>query len=120
MATYGPDGNLQEEISYGTQGFTSLSAVSAVGPGVVLNGGACRSSHTIVVASSPGVSAGAVQLQGSLDGINWFNLGAAINTNTASTTFAPVVVSNQPVQYLRAYITSVITGGTVTALIAST
>jgi hypothetical protein len=95
----------------------SLSAVSAAGSGAVLDAGDCMSDHTMVVTSSAGVTAGAVQLQGSLDGVNWFNLGSAVSTTTASTTFAPVVISNQPVRFLRANITTAITGGTVTAVV---
>jgi hypothetical protein len=52
----------------------------------------CRANHTLAVTSSAGVSAGAVQFQGSLDGVNWFNLGSPVTTNTASTTFAPVMI----------------------------
>ena len=120
MAIYGPDGNLATECACGTAGFMSLNAQSAVGNGLALNGGVCRNYHTMVVTSSAGVSAGSVQLQGSLDGVNWFDLGTAVSTDAASETFAPVVVSTpQPVQYLRAVIATVITGGTVTALVAS-
>lgn len=59
-----------------------------------------------------------VQLQGSLDGVNWYNLGSAVPTVAASTITA-VFVSNSPAQYLRASITTAITGGTVDALVAS-
>jgi hypothetical protein len=98
----------------------SLTAQSALNTvGAVMDNGGCFSNHTMVVTSSAGVSAGAVQLAGSLDGTNWFNLGSAVSTSTASTTFAPVVISNQPVRYLRTQITTAITGGTVTAVVAS-
>jgi hypothetical protein len=73
----------------------------------------------MVVTSGAGVSAGSVQLKGSLDGVNWFNLGTAVTTNAANTTFAPVVIANQPVRFLRADIATVITGGTVSATVAS-
>jgi hypothetical protein len=97
----------------------SIGSQSTTGPGGTLDGGACRSNHTMVVSSSAGVSAGSVQLEGSLDGLSWFNMGAAVSTITASTTFAPVVVSNQPVRFLRARVATAITGGTISALVAS-
>jgi len=92
----------------------SLSAVSAAGPGAALDGLVTRSTATIVVSSSAGVSGGSVALQGSLDGSAWFSMGSAISTTTASTVFAPVQVS-QLVRYVRANIATAITGGTVTA-----
>jgi hypothetical protein len=71
----------------------------------------------MVVTSSAGVSAGAVQLQGSLDGVNYFNMGNPLTTNAANTTFPPVVVSNQPCRFLRAAVVTLITGGTVSAML---
>jgi hypothetical protein len=97
--------------------YPSLGAASAVGPGTVLDAGGCLSNHAMVVTSSAGVTAGAVQLQGSLDGSTWFNMGNPVSTTTANTTFTPIVVSDQPVRYLRANITTLITGGTVTAVV---
>jgi hypothetical protein len=44
-------------------------------------------------------------------------MGNPVSTTTANTTFAPIVVSDQPVRYLRANITTLITGGTVTAVV---
>ena len=120
MVVYGPDGNEVAEVASGTAGYISLSAQSAVASGLPMNGGACRNWHTMQVTSSAGVTAGAVQLQGSLDGVNWFNIGSAVSTTSASTTFTPVVNSAaQPLQYLRASITTLISGGTLTALVAS-
>jgi hypothetical protein len=119
MAVYGPDGNEVEEIAYGTSAYESLNAQSAVAQGLPMNSGACHNYHTMVVTSGAGVSGGAVQLKGSLDGINWFSLGSAVTTNGASQTFAPVVVTAQPVQYLRADITTLISGGTGSAVVAS-
>jgi hypothetical protein len=119
MAIYDPDGNLTEEVAEGVQGFTSLSGVSAEGAGAVLNGAACRSNHCLVVVAGSGVSAGAIGLQGSLDGINFFDFpSASITTDTASTT-SYISVANSPAQYLRAAVTTAITGGTISALVAS-
>jgi hypothetical protein len=97
----------------------SLTNQSAAGPGTIVDQGLIGSSHTMVVTSGAGVTAGSVQFKGSLDSVNWFNLGAAVSTNAANTTFPPVVISGQPVRYLRADIATVITGGTVSAMCAS-
>jgi hypothetical protein len=119
MAIYDPDGNLAEEVAAGVQGFTSLSGVSAVGSGAILNGSACRSNHCLVVVAGSGVSAGAVSLEASLDGVNFFSFpDASITTDAASTT-SYISVGNSPAQYLRATVTTAITGGTITALVAS-
>jgi hypothetical protein len=85
--------NLMNETVTGTQPFISLLVASAVQNGSVLNTGAAHSNHTMVVTSSAGVSAGSVQLQGSLDGVSWFNMGTAVSTTTGSTVFTPVVVT---------------------------
>jgi hypothetical protein len=81
------------------------------------DGGTIHGTAIMQVTSGVGVSAGAVQMQGSLDNVNWFNLGAATTTNAASTVFAPVVVTGTAVRYVRASITTPITGGTVTAVV---
>jgi hypothetical protein len=82
----------------------------------VLDGGVVRLNAVLAVTTSAGVSAGAVQLQGSLDGTNWFNLGSAVTTTTASTT-TQVTSTTALVRYLRASITTTITGGTITAVV---
>jgi hypothetical protein len=68
-----------------------------------------------VVTSGAGVSAGSVQLQGSLDGTNWYNLGSAVSTTTASTVFTPVIVTATAARFVRANVATAITGGTVSA-----
>jgi hypothetical protein len=85
--------------------------------GAELDGGVIRANAIMVVNSSAGVSAGSVQLQGSLDGTNWFNLGSAMSTSTASTVFTPVVETDIFVRFIRANIATAITGGTVTAVV---
>ena len=78
-----------------------------------MDGLAVRSSAVIAVTTSAGVSAGDVQLEGSLDGTNWYSLGSAVSTSAASTTTA-AVVTDQLFRYVRAAVTTAITGGTVT------
>ena len=111
MAFADSSGQLVAPSATGATPFTSLAAASAIGPRAVFDNVVCRANHTLAVTSSAGVSAGAVQFQGSLDGVNWFNLGSPVTTNTASRTFAPVMISDEPVNFLRANVTTAITAG---------
>ncbi|WP_141120200.1 DUF6385 domain-containing protein [Mycobacterium malmoense] len=106
-------GNRIGVYSLGLAPAVSLSAKSTVSTGTALDGLAVRSAAVMATTTSTGVSAGAVQLQGSLDGTNWFNLGSAVSTTAASTT-TQTVVSNAYARYVRAAITTAITGGSVT------
>lgn len=111
---YTANGNTVEAYTSGLPPAVSLSAVSAVGGGSVLDGLAVRANAVMSVTTSAGVTAGAVQLQGSLDKTNWFNLGSAVSTTAANTT-TQVVVSNAYARYVRAAVTTGVTGGTVSA-----
>lgn len=108
--------NTIEAYATGLPPAESLSAVSAVGAGTVLDGVVVRPNAILVVTSSAGVSAGAVQLEGSLDQTNWFNIGSAVTTSAASTT---TVVSSTSAfaRFVRAAVTTAITGGTVSATV---
>jgi purine-cytosine permease-like protein len=113
MAYTDPAGNRIAVYSLGIAPAVSISGKSAVNNGTVLDGLTVRSAAVISVTTSSGVSAGAVQLQGSLDSTNWFNLGSAISTTAASST-TQTVVSSAYARYFRAAITTAITGGSVT------
>jgi hypothetical protein len=104
-------------VAVGAGPVTSLSAVTT-GNGTALNGGCPHNNHTMVATTSAGVSAGAVQLQGSMDNVNWVSLGSPLTTAVASTTTAQTQ-SAQPWQYIRAVVTTTIVGGTITVLVAS-
>jgi hypothetical protein len=114
---YDAQGNLQS--GGGIPAVASLTAVSATGPGTALDGGITRTNPVMAVTTSAGVSAGVVQLQGSFDGTTWFNMPAtsAITTNVASITTVTAVAWGVA-RFLRANITTIITGGTITALVA--
>lgn len=73
--------------------------------------------HTMVVVAGAGVTAGSVQLQGSLDSISWFNLGTAQATTAAGTT--ATFVTGAACRYLRVSIATGITGGTISASVGS-
>lgn len=97
---------------------TSFVNGQAIANGAALDNKSCRANHTCTVLSSAGVTAGTVQLEGSLDGASWFNIGAALNINAANTVFS-VSASGVAARFIRAAITVAITGGTATATIGS-
>ena len=90
----------------------SLLNVSAVGAGTALDGIIVRQNVVGSFTTSAGVTAGACQLFGSLDGVQYFALGSPVTTATASTTFTQVA-QNVFVRFVRAQITTAITGGTI-------
>ena len=59
-----------EQYTTGVKPAVSLSAASSTGGGTALDGVVVRANAIMVVTSSSGVSAGSVQMQGSLDGTN--------------------------------------------------
>jgi hypothetical protein len=85
----------------------------------VLDALSTRTTAVMVVTSSAGVSAGAVTMQGSLDSVSWYTLGTAVSTTTASTTFTPATSTTVPFRYVRALITTTITGGTISATVGA-
>jgi hypothetical protein len=113
-------GNQIAVHTLGVAPIVSLSAKSATSATpAVLDALATRTTAVMVVNSSAGVSAGSVQLYGSLDGTVWYTLGSAVSTTSASTTFSPVVVTNTPFRYLKAVIATTITDGTITASVGA-
>ena len=96
----------------------SLNAVAAVGSGTVLDNQSAKSDHTVQILTSAGVSAGDVQLQGSLDNVSWFDIGAAVAVAAANTVFQQSS-TGIPARFIRASITTAITGGTVVVYIGS-
>lgn len=98
-------------------GQLSLAAGTTAGAGASLDNGGCCASHTLVTVATAGITAGAVQLQGSLDNVNWVNLGAAV-TLTASSV-QTVSVTGSPFQFVRANVSTGVTGGSVQAMVAS-
>jgi len=103
----------------GTSPQVTLTAQSAINTnGVFLDNGRVVTSHSLQVNTGAGVSGGVVSLQVSLDGTNWFTTTATITTSAASTCYM-VGLTAFPAQYVRATISTGITGGTVSALVAS-
>jgi hypothetical protein len=104
-------------VATGLSGFTSLSGVSALGAGAAMDGGVCHANHTLVVTTSVGVTVGVVQLQGSLDGVTWFNLPGTSSVTTTTPSTTTTVAVNCAARMIRANVTTAITGGTVTAVV---
>jgi hypothetical protein len=113
MPYIGTNQNTVEAFSQGYPPAVSLTAQSTVQAGASLDGLAVRANAVMAVTTSAGVSAGSVQMMGSLDNVNWFNVGSAVSTTTASTTTA-VTAASCFVRFVRANIATAITGGTVT------
>lgn len=95
--------------------FTNQSAATTVG---VLDGGAAHSYHSMIVTAGAGVSAGVVNLELSNDNVNWF-APASNTTTTSAPGVTAVSVGPIPAQFLRARISTGITGGTVSAVLAT-
>jgi hypothetical protein len=101
-----------------TQSLVSLPAGTTTGTGNMLDNDGSMANHSIVVTGSAGISAGAVALQLSHDNQNWFQPTTGQPAVTAST----VTVGNFsgiPARFVRAVVTTNITGGTVAVTIAS-
>lgn len=75
--------------------------------------------HTLFVVSGGGVSGGVVNIELSNDNATWFAPASnTVTTNAATSAFA-VTVGPHAFQYVRARISTAITGGTVTAWVSS-
>lgn len=95
---------------------TVLSAVST-GTGS-FDFDVAHTTHSMVVTSGAGVSAGVVNLELSHDGTNWYAPGSNTVSTTAANTVYGVTVTF-PARFVRARVSTSITGGTVTASVAS-
>jgi hypothetical protein len=83
-----------------------------------LDGVVVRTNSLLVVVTGTGVSAGAVKIQGSLDGSNWYAIGSALAVSAASTVYTQA--GTVPARFFRAVVSTAITGGTLDAWIGVT
>lgn len=67
------------------------------------------------VVAGTGVASGAVQLEGSLDGVNWYPIGAPVTTGAPGVFPLPAASPPVPARYVRARISTVVVGGVVSA-----
>jgi hypothetical protein len=103
---------------------TSLTNASAVSNGSTYDCGYVAFTTGVQITSSAALTAGSIQIQASLDNVSWANVGAAI---TAATDFPSALTkiycfgpdTNGAARFWRVAITTLITGGTVTAKIRS-
>lgn len=100
-------------------GFRGLDSVKSInggtalasGPGVSFPDGSMINSLTASIYSSAGTSAGGVTVEGSLNGIDWFALGAEV-TFTAQQV-KTLSFSTGPLRFVRARISTAMVGGNV-------
>ncbi len=112
-------GNTIQAYTTGMPPAHSLTAASATNAtSKVLDGVVVRTNSILVVVTGTGVSAGAVKIQGSLDGTNWYTIGSALSVSAASTVYSQT--GTTPARYFRAIVSTAITGGTVDAWIGAT
>lgn len=93
---------------------TLLAAVSANGTGPVIDAGDLKDEIGIQVEKDAGVTAFSVLVEGSLDGVNWFNVGSSPVTAVTSET----MVSGILARYFRATLSGYTGTGTLTAKLA--
>jgi hypothetical protein len=96
----------------------TINALTAVGPGVVVDFGAAKANISAVFTTTAGISAGAVALEVSQDNSNWFRTGSPA-TLTASAV-SNIAISGNAFRYARGAITTTVVGGTVSATIQAT
>lgn len=103
-------------------GFPDVSNIDGIGPigslaagsiavanGTAIPLGRPFNNVSLVVQTTGTITGGVIVIQGSVDGVNWFNMGAGI-TLTAAGTFQFTSVS-APIPFIRAAITTAVTGG---------
>jgi hypothetical protein len=112
-------GNTIEAYTTGLPPVHSLTAASATNAtSKVLDGVVVRTNTILVVVTGAGVSAGAVKIQTSLDGTNWYTIGSVLSVSAANTVYTQT--GTVPGRYFRGIVSTAITGGTVDAWIGVT
>ena len=96
-----------------------LAAASALNTAGVRDNGVAATYHTLFVVAGTGVSGGVVTLEISQDNVNWAGVPTPVTVTTSAPGTSIAVTVACPVQYLRAGISTAITGGTIDAWIAS-
>lgn len=120
MGYYATNNVSVEAHTLGVGPVKSLAAQSATtATPVVLDAGTVRPNATLVVTTSAGTSGGVVQLQASMDGVNFWNVSSASITTSAASTTSQVTSTSAYARYFQAKITTAVVGGTVNAWIAA-
>lgn len=122
VANVFPSGAIKVQVDPATTSFVSsgvatstvtINALTAAGPGLVVDFGSAKANISCVFATTAGITAGAVALEVSHDNITWFRTGSPV-TLTASTV-SNIAISGNAFRYARGAITTTVTGGTVSA-----
>lgn len=96
--------------------FTTLSAASGLTTGTVYDLGSLSRDYTFVITSSATLTAGVIRLFGSIDNAAFVQIGTDISATADFPSATSKAYSGATdYRYLRADITTAITGGTVTA-----
>lgn len=116
---YYVNGNAIEAYTAGVGPVHSLTAATATtAPSTALDAATIRPNAVLVVTTGAGVSAGGIQLQMSLDGTNFVNVGSALAVSAANTTYSQTSTSAFG-RYFRAVVSTNITGGSVDAWVGA-
>lgn len=119
MAYQNGVGNTIQGYTTGLPPVHSLTAASATNAtSTVIDGVVVRTNSILVVVTGAGVSAGAVKVQSSLDGTNWYAIGSPLSVSAANTVYTQT--GTVPGRYFRAVVSTAITGGSVDAWIGVT
>ena len=90
--------------------FTAGSAAAGLNSSVANSGGAVVKTYAAVNTGAAALTAGAIQMQGSDDNVNWFNTGAVLTITTlAAGANVTVQTDTQPWKYTRAQVATTIT-----------
>jgi hypothetical protein len=120
MALYASHGVSVDAFTTGIGPVQALAAKSATtSVPAVLDAGTVRPNATLVVTTSSGTSAGVVALFASMDGVNFWAVPSATITTSAASTTSQVTSTSAYGRFFQAKITTVITGGTITAWVAA-
>lgn len=123
-----PRGNF---ITIGEGSVTSGTTLSAAtsGQGTAIDFGSASSSATFQVVTTAGITAGAVQFMGSIDGTTFTPLPTATSFGGAGSNANPYTLTANgsamfhynglAVRYLRCDVSTTVTGGTVTVKVAA-
>lgn len=112
--TSGPEA---ETVATGVNSLLSFAAgSSAVSNGLTLDTGTSHSTHTLVATPSAAVTSGFIALATSQDNVNWVT---STPTTLATIAVPTAVTVTGAYRYIRAVITTVIVGATISATVAS-
>lgn len=105
----------------GQNASTSLPAGSgaATVTGSVADCGAIYLNTVAVVTATAALSAGAIEIEGSLDNINWYPVRTSIPFGDFTVAGVKVYANVVPCRYIRSRISTILVGGTISAVVGA-